>query len=254
MNIKTDFYIYYINMNNRQDRDNSMKILLKTFDQFNINYERIEAIDGRDLDINELISNNVVNNDYMKTNYKRDFKRGEVGCVLSHIKSWKKFLESDYKYGIFFEDDIEINKEYFDIIFPNILTELPEHNFDWCYLGMNGLGFVNDYYKKIISKYFYETESISYGCHAYILSREGANKILKYYDKVKIYHPLDFNFRVINDYPINFNEKFNFIMVKPDFLYYKDDSYNKENVIWKRGREFIIYSKDWSDSDTSKIK
>ena len=29
-----------------------------------------------------------------------------IGCAMSHIKTWKLFLESNAEYGIIFEDDV----------------------------------------------------------------------------------------------------------------------------------------------------
>lgn len=39
---------------------------------------------------------------------QRPISKSEVGCALAHISSARKLLNSDFKYGIIFEDDAEI--------------------------------------------------------------------------------------------------------------------------------------------------
>jgi GR25 family glycosyltransferase involved in LPS biosynthesis len=235
------YHIYYINLKNRISRNEKMVKLLE--ENFNIEYERIEAINGNDLNISNLIEENVVGNNHY------NLRRGVIGCSLSHISSWKKFLNSSYEYGIFFEDDIDINKKYFNDVFDKVINFIPNIIFDWCYLSFNSLGNLKAYEGCEINDYLYIPNELSYGCQAYILSKTGVSKLIKYYDKVKIYHPVDFTYRIKYDYNRFFNEEFNFIAVKPDFKYY-----NFEYTTYQYSKEFCIYAVDFNDSDTSKIK
>ena len=55
-----------------------------------------------------------IDKEKLKRYFKPKSKRylGELGCFLSHVYIIKKFLESDMKYQIILEDDIDIKKNY----------------------------------------------------------------------------------------------------------------------------------------------
>ncbi len=241
------YHMYYINLENRNDRNLNMIEFLKNFEKFNIGFTRINAYDGNKLDIDNLVNTGLLN-----LNVETPLRKGQIGCALSHFECWKTFSNSNNNYGIFFEDDIVISQPYFNEIIPKVLESIPNMNFDLCFLSFNSLGGLNFYQGKIINDLFYKMDSLPSGAHAYILSRDGCKKIQAYYNKVKLWHPLDFFYRIQHDYPRLFGEDFNFISVKPDFLYH--NNFDKNNFVYQHGKEFPIYAKDFSDSDTSKIK
>ncbi len=243
------FHIYYINLQSRPDRNKNMQYVLQNFNKFNIDYERINAIDGYDLNLDELIHNDII--DYKTDKLERPLKRGEIACTLSHIDAWKIFLNSTYNYGIFLEDDILISQPYFDEIMGKVLELIPKTIFDWCYLSFNSLEALNTYEGPDIKNVFYRVISPGYGTHAYILNKYGCKKILNYYQQQKISHPLDFMHIIKSEYKKIFNQPFEIISVKPDFHYYK--TFNKDNFVYNKGKEFPIYVNDFADSDTSKI-
>ena len=79
--------IYYINLKKDIERNSFIK---KNLDELNIKYERIEAINGNDINIEKKYT--VINtDDFIATN-------GQIGCYLSHIKCYEKFIESKYEY------------------------------------------------------------------------------------------------------------------------------------------------------------
>ncbi len=88
--------VYYLNLDGQPDRKEYME------DQFKYweieNYERISAYDGRDDDLSDIIHGR----------YPENMSSGEIGCVTSHLKILKHFLEnSDSPYCVVMEDDIE---------------------------------------------------------------------------------------------------------------------------------------------------
>jgi GR25 family glycosyltransferase involved in LPS biosynthesis len=123
--------------------------------------------------------------------------------------------------------------------------------FDWCYLSFNSLGGLATYEGPDIKKIFFKVIYTGYGTHAYILSKKGCKKILKYYEQEKIYHPLDSMDKIKSDYKNIFKLPFNIISVKPDFNYY--NTLNKNNFVYNNGKEFPFYVNDFADSDTTKI-
>ena len=104
--------VYLINL---KDHSHRLKNAKKEFKKYGVtDYTVIEAIDGRESDLSDLISGN----------YPR-LKPSEIGCIASHIKALKHWLDtSDSEYAIIMEDDFS-----FDTV---------EHwNFDWNYVIEN---------------------------------------------------------------------------------------------------------------------
>jgi hypothetical protein len=57
---------------------------------------------------------------------QRKLSIGEVGCALAHRVAMANFLNSDQKFGIFFEDDAEIIAEFnFDILSDHLDSHIP---------------------------------------------------------------------------------------------------------------------------------
>lgn len=240
--------IYYINLKKRSDRND---ILLKELEYLkeldyikDINIQRIDAVDKDDLDREKLIEDKYIND-------KTTLRMGQIACILSHKKTWKEFIKSKYDYCIILEDDVKINKEYFKESFYKILNDLNNIKFDWLYLGRNNLCIPNFYRGKKIRDNFYLPISTGYGAHSYILSKQGANKKIKYYEYIKgntilTNHPLDLmyeNIHLMNHY---MNIKFKCLSILPfgGLDKYKDKKYSES-------QEFMFHQRNITDTDTS---
>jgi GR25 family glycosyltransferase involved in LPS biosynthesis len=101
--------IYYINLEHRTDRKESLLANLK---EFGIPEHKIQRIDA------------VLNK-----------QKGGLGCILSHKKTCETFLQSKYKTCLIFEDDFMFNVEK-DIIRQRF-TELEKIPYDLCMLSAN---------------------------------------------------------------------------------------------------------------------
>ncbi len=88
---------YLINMDKSTDR---LKIMQERLSEIGIDFERISAVDGSILSLEEL---KVVHSPNRK--YPNALTLGEVGCFLSHKKCWKKFLDSKESWALVLEDD-----------------------------------------------------------------------------------------------------------------------------------------------------
>ena len=89
--------IYYINLDGQPDRAKYME------DQFKYweieNFERVSAYDGRTDDLSDIL----------KGRYPDNMSSGEVGCVTSHLKALKHWLEtSDSSCALIMEDDCDL--------------------------------------------------------------------------------------------------------------------------------------------------
>jgi glycosyl transferase, family 25 len=180
--------IYYLNLAHRQDRKNA---LVRELQEQGINVEkyvhRIEAVHGATLNLNTLRQNGTLS--------APNLTRGEVGCYLSHLAAWTRFLSrKDQKYAVIFEDDVTFINDPFVARLESAIQSLESQNitFDILFLSRN-------YYGEKIHPGFwqgptlapdvYQPINIAGGAQSYVLSREGAQKLL---DKAKPIHlPLD---------------------------------------------------------------
>ncbi len=162
--------IYYINLDDQPERRQYME------NQFNYweieDYTRISAYDGREDDLSDIL----------KGKYPDMVSSGEVGCVTSHLKAIKYFLEnSDSPYAVIMEDDCNIDiARYWNFTWSDFIARAP-YAWDVIQLAIICTGdivvpihnrFVNDF---------------STAC--YVITRHHAEKLLKLHirgDKYKL--------------------------------------------------------------------
>jgi glycosyl transferase family 25 len=103
-NIISEFPILVVNLTRRQDRWESISNHLKSR---NINkFERFDAVDGRELTMTDEIKYLFRGNDF-------NFRRGVIGCGMSHIKIWRKLInDPTNNYYIVLEDDAELVEDF----------------------------------------------------------------------------------------------------------------------------------------------
>ena len=91
-------HIYYLNLDGQPERREYMENHLEYWGIEK--YTRISAYDGREDDLGDIL----------KGRYPDNMSSGEVGCVTSHLKAIKHFLEtSDDPCALIMEDDCDIN-------------------------------------------------------------------------------------------------------------------------------------------------
>ena len=171
----------------------------------------IDAVDGKKLTNNKIEKNTTLL-------YSLFGSKNSIAIAMSHMKAWKTFLKTNQPYTIIFEDDVIIDSNFSDKLKIN-LKNTPK-DFDLLYLGCFGcqksantlsiifsfLGEGNIDYRtinKFINKPF-----IAVALHAYVISRQGAIKLLKLLEG-KIYYYLDYCIQnlssnnLINVYSLN---------------------------------------------------
>ena len=156
----SDFFnnIFIINLKRRPDRLDKVK---KRLSKYNINYEIIEAIDGRDIKITQIF------NDLKKNKLTKLNTLGELGCIMSHIKAIKLAKERNYKNILILEDDILINKNIESMLWK--INTVPS-GWELLYLGCSHLYGTVDYNLLKYSNY-YRVKKDTYGTFAYVLSQ-----------------------------------------------------------------------------------
>jgi GR25 family glycosyltransferase involved in LPS biosynthesis len=113
----TNFFpVYLINLKDHKHRLNHAK---KEFKKYGItNYTVIEAIDGRNNDLSKIIHGK-----YPK------IKPSEIGCISSHIKALKHWLDtSDSEYAIIMEDDFSFDTvEHWQFDWDYVIKHIPNN-------------------------------------------------------------------------------------------------------------------------------
>ena len=164
---------YLINLDHRKDRFNVTTNLLSIFNFKHV--MKYPAINGKNILYDELVK--IVDPDSMKSiindfrNEHHELSYGAVGCYLSHVNIWDELSNSyDTNEIIIFEDDTypASNLEKIHIILQNNVPG------DWDIVLFGGIynntKFINNDIVKIYK--FYQM-------HAYIINKNGANKLLK---------------------------------------------------------------------------
>ena len=100
---KAQFKTYLINLDRSPER---LEYSAQEFKKHGIEYERVQAIDGQDLDINDY-PQATANSAY----YHTPLSANEVACYLSHIKCLELFLASDAEHALITEDDFRFLRD-----------------------------------------------------------------------------------------------------------------------------------------------
>ena len=202
--------IYWINLNRATERKEKM---INIFNDYKLKHTRIEAVDGNDIDLEEI-----------KKNYKIDegMSKYEIACSMSHIKAIEIAYNNDLDHVLIFEDDVRFDYlKYHTISIESLIDKLLSLNGDCiqlsCTLNTKQIKFIINH-KDLLIKY-----NISGGTVAYLITKNGMKKILDNYYNNKIIERAE---------PIIYKKLNNYIC-KPYFTYdfYKQNkSFIRRNV------------------------
>ena len=199
--------IFIINLDEDIDR------LTNSYNQLNHyninNYERYPAINGRKANKYEL-------NSYTTNIGKIIASKSMIGCGISHINIWKKIVKEKINKSLIVEDDFIFVDDFLNK-FNNIFDNNENNDYEMLFLSSAQLH--NKYFKiRNINEYLYKQLFISQTV-GYIITLEGAEKILKYINKVS-YH-IDIEICIIS-----LITDLNIISVKEPLIYQTLDSSN----------------------------
>ena len=103
--------------------------------------------------------------------WNRDILPGEIGCTTSHIQVWERIVEEGLEKTLILEDDFDPN--------ANIgILEEPSSYYDIAYLGRTK---IDKNATETSMGGSWVTPSVSYCTHAYVITLEGAKKLLNNY-------------------------------------------------------------------------
>lgn len=141
-------------------------------------YQRFNAIDGLTLEMTPEIES-------LFRNRKELISPGAIGCALSHMFLWLKLIESQLPYIVIFEDDAQFSSHF----------KIPDLPIGWDMFYLGGVDLPNfkppgKLYKDNIIIPVLEGPQNYYTC-AYLLSLNGALKLLKEVQEKGFTRPLD---------------------------------------------------------------
>ena len=144
--------------------------------------KKSELNDLKLADLDDMISEKLVLQDWLddslaRKKYIKPINKGRIACHLGHANILMQFLKSDQKYALIFEDDLNIslNKKVFKSKLDKILSNIPEDAeivyLSYCFEVCQKLEKINNIFSKAYRPL----------CrHMYLVSREGAIKILRH--------------------------------------------------------------------------
>ena len=175
--------VYVINLKKRPDR---LERIGARLDQLGVEWENIEAVDGQNCE---------------KIKLDISTKNGEIGflsentraCTASHHKAWNLLKSCKDNYGIILEDDVELSDEFRDLLFDNSwipkgadlikLEKFAPTKISKILVGKSLSQALSD------TRHVHKMYSRHTGSAAYLLSVNGANKLLKWNAKYTV--PVD---------------------------------------------------------------
>lgn len=195
--------------------------------------------------LNPILSNGIDGKKCSDDTIKRHFTtfyrffgpKSSIGCALSHVNVWKTFLNTDKKYAIVFEDDIILDDITYNLseVIPVYVEQTPK-DFDILYLGSLGSDNTPNFFTismsllnmsaeyKNINDYVKQPK-VALATHAYVISRSGAEKLLKNLDG-NIHNHIDYCIQnlyskgILNNY-----------ITKPRLLYQSSTDSNISNNV-----------------------
>ena len=168
------FKFYIVNL--KQSNERRRNIINEVNKQNIINYEIIDAIDGNKLSEEELETFTFSNKKNLNT-WGPKLTSSQIGCALSHIKIYKKFLKSNYEFAFILEDDaIFIRK--FDTELKNLIIKNLKFKKQILLLSELKEFLTNP----LDSNQRYEIVNVTnaFFTHSYIINREAAKSIINF--------------------------------------------------------------------------
>jgi glycosyl transferase family 25 len=104
-------HTYVINLARSPDR---RRHIVAELQKTGSRYEIVEAVDGRDLDLNDtsLVDPGVVGNNMLRSGAG---VAGVVGCALSHLRVYRKMMADGFDRALVLEDDVSLPADLVDL-------------------------------------------------------------------------------------------------------------------------------------------
>ena len=182
-----DVGIYLINLDRNADRLESFIAQFIMSDLRYKQFQRITAVDGRDIENIQDIVSDVAYQEIMqieKTGYRTkhyQLTRGAIGCFMSHMKAFELISMGDDDYGLVFEDDVIIDTHILKRL-NKLMSSIP-NDYDVLLLGCQCIQ-CDKYDVYFDAHKFFLT-------HCYIIKKASAARLYMLLKKDKIKQQID---------------------------------------------------------------
>jgi len=209
--------IYVINLKRRPDRKEE---LIKTLPGIDLTF--IEAIDGKELSVEQLINEKKLNKSFLDPWGK--ITMGVFACALSHKKAWEQALMDGVETALFLEDDVYLTNPVlengtFTPEYESIFNEIQQYDWDLIHFGKKTAGQTGiNVGKHLVIPRFNTNYN---GAHAYIATREMIKTMSDEYYPIKYASDL---------YLEQFYNTHNSFTLKNNLFKQISDGFNPENA------------------------
>lgn len=183
---KESFDVYLINLDRNKNR---LHQFLKQYQESDLNgkkFFRIQATDGKTINISKYLTDtafkeikNIENTGHRTMHYQ--LTRGAIGCYLSHLNTYKHIMDGNTNYGLIFEDDVNIPKEFYSQML-NALKKIP-NSWDMLLLGCYCIKCEDKNVVNHVTKFIL--------LHCYIVKKHAAKKLYDYLVQKPIRQQID---------------------------------------------------------------
>lgn len=189
-----DFYVITIGNPSREtniqeqieQQMNIMRNSTNNTDYFEFNIQKIDGVLGKNLDLDKYIEQGILYDGIYKDmdpklkhittsfNEKMENRKNEVGCYLSHYKTYETIRDRGNMqgYSVIFEDDFVLNPRFMNIL-DETLLKMGDTDFDMLFLGIIGEN------GEQVMDNVYRTTGVSWCAHGYLVNNRHIEKILK---------------------------------------------------------------------------
>lgn len=164
------FPVYLINLPRAEQR---RRFALGQLAQIGSVPVMVDAVDGRQLNLDGLIEEGIYNPDKADEAFSRQLSMPEIGCSLSHYNVYRKIVERNDPVALILEDDALFLPDFTEKLL-SAYQELPE---GWGMLNLNCKCTRYERAGKSIVKYD-GVGSLPVASSAYLVSRRGAELML----------------------------------------------------------------------------
>lgn len=160
----TGIPIFVINLDRRADRLSEMHRRLSA-----VPFERIASVDGRALTVEDVAR-------FVSPRRPYEMSRQEVGCFLSHRKTWQTIVDRNLPVACVLEDDVQLSPDFSD--FVGTRDWLPA-SFDLIKIEtMLERTWISREVAPARDRMISELRATHFGAGAYLMSRAGASRLL----------------------------------------------------------------------------
>ena len=135
------------------------------------------ATDSQSQKVDDLVNNGPL---VITPRYRRRLTRAKVAVTMSHLRLWKKIVAEHIDLALIFEDDVKVVADFREKL-ADVLFEVPE-DYHVIYLYVHPRQFRPDRPEnRLPGKEYVMRHSYTYFRLAYVLTREGAQRLIDYF-------------------------------------------------------------------------